>query len=80
MYEGKKSYVFTKKEYEDNEKVEFTSESIVEFVPDIKSGLGKDIRLVGGGKLIHEFINKNLIDRSHSHTRDFSRELEWPAP
>ena len=76
VYQGKKCYVFTKKEYEDNEKVEFTSESIVEFVPDIKSGLGKDIRLVGGGKLIHEFINKNLIDRSHSHTRDFSRELE----
>ncbi|MFR1708710.1 MAG: dihydrofolate reductase family protein [Clostridium sp.] len=63
IYEGKKCYVFTNKEYEDNEKVEFTSEDISEFVSYIKSGLGRDIWLVGGGKLIHEFVRKNLIDK-----------------
>lgn len=63
VYEGKKCYVFTKKEYEANGKVEFTSESIIDFVSDIKSELGRDIWLVGGGKLIHEFVKKNLIDK-----------------
>jgi dihydrofolate reductase len=63
VYEGKKCYVFTKKECETNEKVEFTSESITNFVSDIKSQLGRDIWLVGGGKLIHEFVRKNLVDK-----------------
>jgi len=63
VYEGKNCYVFTKKEYETNEKVKFISGSITNFVSDIKNQLGKDIWLVGGGKLIHEFVRENLVDK-----------------
>ncbi|WP_346894607.1 dihydrofolate reductase family protein [Clostridium sp. UBA7503] len=63
VYEGKNCYVFTKKEYETNEKVEFISGSITNFVSNIKNQLGRDIWLVGGGKLIHEFVRENLVDK-----------------
>ena len=39
IYEGKKCYVFTNKEYEDNEKVEFTSEDISEFHEFVRKNL-----------------------------------------
>lgn len=63
MYEGKKCYVATRGKREGNEKVEFISEDITEFVKSLKSKEGKDIWLVGGGKLIDEFVKKDLIDK-----------------
>ncbi|AFS77454.1 dihydrofolate reductase family protein [Gottschalkia acidurici 9a] len=63
VYEGKKCYVATTKKYEPDNNVEFISENITEFIKNLKKQQGKDIWLVGGGKLIDQFIKQDLIDK-----------------
>lgn len=63
VYEGKKCYVATTRNYESDSQVEFISEDITGFIKGLKSQEGKDIWLVGGGKLINQFIKENLVDK-----------------
>ncbi|WP_053957463.1 dihydrofolate reductase family protein [Inediibacterium massiliense] len=63
VYEGKKCYVATTRKSEIHNKVEFISNDITGFVRNLKKQQGKDIWLVGGGKLIDQFIKQDLIDK-----------------
>ena len=65
-YKGIKNYVFSRsrKESEIGE-LEYVSEDIESFVEELKNEEGKDIWLVGGGDLIQQFLEKNLVDEIH---------------
>lgn len=63
VYEGKKCYVSTTRNYESDDRVEYISEDITGFIKNLTSQQGKDIWLVGGGKLLDQFIKQNLIDK-----------------
>lgn len=62
-YEGKKCYVATRQKGLKDSKVEFITDDITKTITDLKKEAGKDIWLVGGGRLIDQFISHNLIDR-----------------
>ncbi len=62
VYEGKKCYVATKN-FEVNNRVEYIAEDVTGFINKLKGQQGKDIWLVGGGKLIDNFIKQNLVDK-----------------
>lgn len=63
-YKGKMSYVVTSLVPDSNENpdLKFISEDLVTFVKDLQNQPGKDIWLIGGGKLISSFLNLNLLD------------------
>lgn len=62
-YPDKKNYVFTTKTNLDKtEYVDFVSGDIISFIHNLKSEAGKDIWLIGGGKLNTALFNANLID------------------
>lgn len=63
VYEGKKCYVATTKNYEPDSRAEYISEDITGFIKNLKKQQGKDIWLVGGAKLIDQFIKQNLVDK-----------------
>lgn len=62
-YPDKKNFVFTRtKPAEKAEFVEFISGDIVEFTRELKAENGKNIWLIGGGKIDALFLKHNLID------------------
>lgn len=62
-YPDKKNFVFTTKtNLENTEYVDFISGDIVSFIQDLKIEDGKDIWLIGGGKLNTSLFNAGLID------------------
>ncbi|MBU2492769.1 MAG: dihydrofolate reductase family protein [Bacteroidetes bacterium] len=61
-YPGKKNYVFSRNMRSESEFVEFINDDPLKFVRTIKNQNGKDIWLVGGGKLNALFLQNNLID------------------
>lgn len=61
-YEDKQCYVFTRKPMENTEFVTFVNEEPEAFVERLKIQSGKDIWMVGGGELLHSFLEKGLID------------------
>lgn len=63
VYEGKKCYVATRENLKTDGLVEFISYDIVEFAKELKGQDGSDIWLVGGSKLVDQFVKQNLIDK-----------------
>jgi len=61
-YPNHMTYVFTSKKQKDEHHIKFTADYVETFVQQIKKIPGKDIWLVGGGRLIQPFIEKNFID------------------
>lgn len=62
-YQETTNYVFTKTPKKKNEPfVEFFSGNIPEFIKTLKQKEGKDIWLIGGGKLNTVFLDNGLID------------------
>jgi dihydrofolate reductase len=61
-YPTKQSYVFTSKNHLPSEDVMFTNEDIHTFVDRLKAQEGKDIWVVGGGRLISKFLEVDAID------------------
>lgn len=64
-YSYKKSYVFTSQpdQYRSDHDVVFTSEDPVEVWKSLRKQSGENVWLVGGGKLISPFVNRNMVDR-----------------
>lgn len=63
-YKGHMTYVFTSRDKEPtgNKDVTFVAEHVASFAKKLKEKKGKDIWLIGGGKLITSFLNENLVD------------------
>jgi dihydrofolate reductase len=65
-YKNTTNYVITtNKELKDNENVNFISENHIEFIRDLKEMDGKDIWLIGGGKVNSLLLENYLIDEIH---------------
>ena len=62
-YSDKKNYVFSRSEKGNDKNVEYVSGDIVAFTKQLKKQPGKDIWLVGGGKINTVFLEKGLIDQ-----------------
>jgi dihydrofolate reductase len=61
-YLNKECYVFSGSNNKDTDEVKFVNENIVDFTNRIKNEEGKSIWIVGGGDLLHSFIENKLID------------------
>ncbi|MGG0718175.1 dihydrofolate reductase family protein [Robertmurraya massiliosenegalensis] len=61
-YKDKKCYVFTRSQINDTEDVAFVNGDVTQFINEIKEQKGKNIWIVGGGELLHDFIKEKLID------------------
>lgn len=67
-YKDKKNYVLTtRKDLELDPNVEFINSNQLEVVSDIKQQEGKDIWLVGGGKVNTLLLNADLVDELIVH-------------
>lgn len=61
-YPDKTNYVLTKSDSKDNEFVKFINSDIIEFTKNLLSQDGKDIWLIGGGKINTIYLNNDFID------------------
>lgn len=61
-YPDKKSYVFSKSKSGQEGHVIFTNEDVASFVQRERALPGKDIWVVGGSALLHDFLKEKLID------------------
>lgn len=61
-YKGKECYVFSRTSKENTEYVQFVQGDILPFVNNLKNQSGKNIWMVGGGNLLHSFLEENLVD------------------
>ena len=61
-YADKINYVFSRQPQKNTEFVSFICEDLVSFVVSLKEKEGKDIWLIGGGKINALFLANNLID------------------
>jgi dihydrofolate reductase len=62
VYEGLTCYVASSTPRLSDGRAEFISSDITGFIQNLKNQPGKDIWLVGGGKLLDPFFKENLID------------------
>ncbi|MCH1624431.1 dihydrofolate reductase family protein [Ferdinandcohnia quinoae] len=61
-YTNKECYVFSRSSYEDTENVKFVNDDIKNFVNTLKNKDGNNIWVLGGGELLHSFIQEDLVD------------------
>ncbi|WLR59817.1 dihydrofolate reductase family protein [Guptibacillus hwajinpoensis] len=61
-YKGKASYVYTTQSRENTDDVTFTSEDPSSLMSRLNEQGGGTVWLIGGSVLVHEFLEKNLID------------------
>jgi dihydrofolate reductase len=61
-YKNKECYVFTRSSIKDTEDVKFVNSDVAKLVEELKQQGGKNIWIVGGGELLHTFIQEKLID------------------
>lgn len=59
-YKGMKGFVFSKSETGSDDNITYVNEDVNEFVKKLDSK--EDVWLVGGSKIIDEFLKNNLID------------------
>ncbi|WP_373895162.1 dihydrofolate reductase family protein [Virgibacillus sp. CBA3643] len=61
-YKDKECYVFTRSSVEDTEFVKFVNDDVTNFIYKLKHKEGKNIWIVGGGELLHSFVQEDLVD------------------
>ncbi|MFJ8236176.1 dihydrofolate reductase family protein [Ureibacillus sp. NPDC094379] len=61
-YTDYENYVFSKSTSGSDEFASFINDDVKTFIKQLKHKPGKDIWLIGGGKLAREFFKENLID------------------
>ena len=61
-YKNKECYVFTRSSVKDTENVRFVNDDVTNFVHKLKDQEGKNIWIVGGGELLHSFVQEELVD------------------
>ena len=61
-YPEQMTYVVSRHDWETKEKIRFITDNIVETISSLRKEQGKDIWLVGGGKLVSILLAADLID------------------
>ncbi|QHQ62863.1 dihydrofolate reductase [Anaerocolumna sedimenticola] len=61
-YKNKQCYVFSKTMFGIDKNVEFINGNVIDFTKKLKQMDGKNIWIVGGGELLHEFMEQRLVD------------------
>lgn len=65
VYSGMTSYVLTHRKIQDTEEIKFTENHPCELVQQLRREQGKGIWICGGAYVVHQLMEKNLIDRFH---------------
>jgi hypothetical protein len=68
-YQEQITYVISRNDWGTNEKLHFITENIVENISALRNEQGKDILLVGGGKLTSILLAADLIDEMYAAHR-----------
>lgn len=61
-YKDKETYIVTRNPMTEKENIHFITENVIESISRLQEQSGKDIWLVGGGKLITALLNENMVD------------------
>ncbi len=61
-YKDKECYVFTRSSMKDTKDVKFINEDVTKFIDKLNNQDGKNIWIVGGGELLHDFMKEKLVD------------------
>lgn len=61
-YSGKKSYVLTHRELEDQEEIAFVNRDAKELIRELKRQEGRNIWICGGAEVVRQLVDSDLID------------------
>jgi dihydrofolate reductase len=62
QYKDKECYVFSRTKRENTEYVTFINNDVVQFARDLKRQDGNDVWIMGGGELLHSFMQAHLVE------------------